>query len=497
MSSPLRTVVHTRRRPPDAREDTVAADAAGRDSVATDAAGGEGGTGDPSSPSPRRSSLAVASLALPVVAFGWFGWTAHPELRVGLPIVVVLSAVVAWLTRDANRGRSFDLAGILLAGFAAKLCFVAIRFNSIYAVYSGQGDAEAYHENGVRLAQAYRALDFSEPADQKIPGTGFIRIVTGYVYAIFTDSIAVGFIAFGLFAFIGTYLLFRAFETAVPEGNARRFALFIFLWPSMLFWPGSIGKEAWMLLGIGLFTFGAARVLSHQRGGFLLAAVGTWAVVMTRPHVILLLFGAFAVGYALRPGSRFSNMGFVTKAFGLAFIFVAGTFILTASNEFFGIEELNRESLEAELQETEEQTSQGGSSFQAPDPLGSPIGYPVALVTVLFRPFPFEADNLQMLFTSIEGLLLAGMMTVSLHRIMRAPALLRRWPFVAASAAYVAVFAFAFSSIGNFGILARQRVQMLPFVFVLISLPPIGVALANRRDRVNASPEAAPAHPPR
>jgi len=38
---------------------------------------------------------------------------------------------------------------------------------------------------------------------------------------------------------------------------------------------------------------------------------------------------------------------------------------------------------------------------------------------------------------------------------------------------YLAVFFFAFGTISNFGILARQRSQAMPFVFVLLALPAV------------------------
>ncbi len=181
------------------------------------------------------------------------------------------------------------------------------------------------------------------------------------------------------------------------------------------------------------------------------------------------------MGYALRPGSRIEGLGALSKGIGLAFLFVVGTSIIAASNEYFEIEDLNRDSLEAEFDETSTQTTQGGSSFAAPDPF-SPIGYPYAIVTVIMRPFPFEVDNLQMAITSAEGLLLAALLTKSLPRIVRTPGLLRQTPYLAVAISYVLVFAFAFASIGNFGILARQRVQMLPFLFILLCLPLPGSA---------------------
>ena len=48
---------------------------------------------------------------------------------------------------------------------------------------------------------------------------------------------------------------------------------------------------------------------------------------------------------------------------------------------------------------------------------------------------------------------------------------LRRWPYVAFILVYAAGFVVAFASIANFGILARERVQLLPFFLVLLAMP--------------------------
>jgi hypothetical protein len=38
--------------------------------------------------------------------------------------------------------------------------------------------------------------------------------------------------------------------------------------------------------------------------------------------------------------------------------------------------------------------------------------------------------------------------------------------------AYTGLFIIAFSGLANFGLLARQRVQLLPLFFVLLAVPP-------------------------
>ena len=62
------------------------------------------------------------------------------------------------------------------------------------------------------------------------------------------------------------------------------------------------------------------------------------------------------------------------------------------------------------------------------------------------------------------------------------------------SLAYVLVFAWAFSVVGNFGILARQRSLMFPLLFVLIAAYPSRTSGPARTDPVPV--EAAGAEQP-
>jgi hypothetical protein len=62
---------------------------------------------------------------------------------------------------------------------------------------------------------------------------------------------------------------------------------------------------------------------------------------------------------------------------------------------------------------------------------------------------------------------------------------MRASPYVTFAVVYVGGFIWAFSGFGNFGILARQRVLMLPFFLVLLALPTIEQRRERfRRDRV-------------
>jgi hypothetical protein len=92
-------------------------------------------------------------------------------------------------------------------------------------------------------------------------------------------------------------------------------------------------------------------------------------------------------------------------------------------------------------------------------------------MSVLFRPYPWEAKNVANLLAAAESLLLAGLLVFSIGRLRFWPSSAWRRPILIYAAAYTLMFVVAFSSIGNGGILARQRVQMLPFLLLAVSVP--------------------------
>jgi hypothetical protein len=79
------------------------------------------------------------------------------------------------------------------------------------------------------------------------------------------------------------------------------------------------------------------------------------------------------------------------------------------------------------------------------------------------------------MLTSVEGLALLALCVASLRRLVRLPVELFRRPYAACALVYVFAFIYAFSSIVNFGILARQRAQLLPILFVILCIPRTGV----------------------
>ena len=96
-------------------------------------------------------------------------------------------------------------------------------------------------------------------------------------------------------------------------------------------------------------------------------------------------------------------------------------------------------------------------------------------MTVLFRPLIVDAHNVQALISGIEGTFLLLFSVVRYKWILAAIGSIRRQPYVAFAIGYTGLFIVAFSSVANFGLLARERTQLLPFFLVLLTIPPPSV----------------------
>jgi hypothetical protein len=403
-------------------------------------------------------------------------------------VPILLAASWPAFVRQARRERDARLVQLLLLALVLKFVGSLVRYWVAVHVYEGNADAFEYHRVGVDLAMGFRAGNF-DTGLASLSGTDFISFFTGIVYTITGPSIFAGFLLYAWLAFGGMFYLYRAFTIAVPDGRRRSYARLLFFMPSMLYWPSSIGKEAWMLLTIGVASFGVARLLSGRPWrGLAVAGTALWLAALVRAHVSGMLVLGLMVAYLLaRPPRRLGALGPVVKLFALVALVVVSAALLSRTQSYLlekGIDP--QDGVTSVLAETTRRTNQGGSNFEAQSTGVSLAKLPYAAVTILFRPFPFEAHNAQAAVTALESLLLLCLTIARRRAIWQAVRRLRRRPYVAFVLVFSLLFVVAFSSIANFGILARERTQLLPFFLVLLALPsarPRPAAPAQSQDR--------------
>jgi hypothetical protein len=412
------------------------------------------------------------------------------------PILILISLPI--LARRARLEGDRRLFWLLVAALVLKLVGAFVRYYVAFDVYGGVADAAGYHDFGVGIADRFRDGMFDTGLPD-LSGTNFIRFFTGIVYTVIGSTSLGGFLVYSWLGFWGLYWFYRAYTVAVPEGRTRTYALLVFFLPSLVYWPSSVGKEAWMVLCLGIAAYGAARLMAGRTWrGLLVAGIGMLGAAQVRPHVAGLVGLALVAGYIVRSARvGQQNFALLGKAVGLAAAAILAFVLVQRTDAFLQQSAIEtRQGVASVIEQTAERTSIGGSRFQ-PSILENPARAPIAVGTILFRPFIFEADNYQTLAAAIEMTFLFGLCIVRFRWGLHALRRMRRQPYLAFSFVYVALFIVAFSGIANFGLLARERVQMLPFFLIFLTVPPpardeegptaeVAELAAVRRERIRA-----------
>ena len=118
----------------------------------------------------------------------------------------------------------------------------------------------------------------------------------------------------------------------------------------------------------------------------------------------------------------------------------------------------------------ETRTTTGGSSFD-PVSVNGPWDYPYAFYRTITRPLLTEARTTGELLPAVEMTALLFLGVFGWRRFANIPKLMLSTPYVVFALLCVVTFGVAFSSIGNLGILVRQRSLVFPLMLLLWALP--------------------------
>jgi hypothetical protein len=411
-----------------------------------------------------------------------------------LVLVAASVPLFRWIARKDGDPWMFRL---YFGGLVLKLLFSLVRYFFIFVVYDSNGDAGVYHEAAAEFVRRFQAgipihplpIISHFPVESQRIGD-----LTGVIYILTGTSAYAGFFVFSWLCFLGQVLFVRGLHAAVPEADQRRYAAILLFLPSLLFWPSSIGKEASMIFCLGILAYGGALLLAPKprAAGALYFAIGLALVLLVRPHIAAMSLAALILAMGVGALSRSERLTAANRALRIVVLVgllaAVGTVSTALSSSFEEGADTSSVALsqsanpqgttESRLEKTLEQTSIGKSEYSAPA-VSTPLDLPWAVVSVLFRPFPWEARNLNSLIAAAEGALLVALFVLAWKRLRGFPRLALRRPYLIFVSAYVLVFAIAFSYVGNFGILTRQRTQMLPAALAFLALP---VVLRRGRD---------------
>lgn len=392
---------------------------------------------------------------------------------ISLIAVLALPCLVGALVLSSGLPKSVKI--LICLGLAFRIGGAFTRYWVLFEYY-GAGDAIDYYKRGVEYAIRFREGDFSPLFDSsgwrggKWYGTQFLRFVSAGVMTfigtsppkpIVGVSVFSEFVVFSLLAFAGLVGFAIAFRRAYPHVPWPRYLRWIWLFPSLWFWPSSVGKEAILLLGLGLAVMGF--IGRKNRVNWLLLGAGMFVVFGVRPQVAAVLLMSMVVGQWLSLGGRWTtsrvSQGVVILAVGLMGVWY--------SMRSVGMEEFDVEGVADYVEANNARETAGNTSIDAVG-VGW-TGLPLASINVLFRPLPWEATNIMVLFSSLEILGLWAIVFYRRRNLMRS---LRNWRsdrFVSLAIVFILMYS---ASLGmmlvNLGIIARQRIFLFPFVFLLI-----------------------------
>lgn len=393
----------------------------------------------------------------------------------GFFFVAVLAVGFGLVAAERREDWSGRLRKVFLFGLLLRLVGSTVRYEIFFRYYHGGGDAGVYYDQGLFYADLFRRFDFGilfDPTHWYLGhwwGTQFVRFLSGFVLTFLGPSMRGEFLVFAMFSFLGLTLCVMAFRKAYPWVPTTHYARWIFFWPSLWFWPSSVGKEAVLLLAVGLTVWGHVGSGHKTRWTALVAGLGiAWAV---RPHVAaVLIISSMISNWFLR---QRRNRGAAAMVRNVLVALLALVIAITALQRL-GVDEVDVESVQEFMSQRAQLTATGGSEIL---PSGGWLAVPMAFVNILMRPFPWEAHNAMALVSALEIVVLWFFVWRRRRTIWIA---LRRWnrnrllsfalPF---AILYVLMIGLVFF---NLGIIARQRVLVMPFLLLLLEARPLSAA---------------------
>jgi hypothetical protein len=287
-------------------------------------------------------------------------------------------------------------------------------------------------------------------------------------------------IVFAFFGLMGAYAFYRA--VVVMLGRPAPIAFYwLAFFPSILFWSSILGKDPLIFMILGIVAYGAARLLVRgEAKGFFIASGGFVLAFNVRPWTAVMAAGCLVLAVLIRRGHVIQRLAIVVLALP------ALLYAWEPIAKRFHIEDLKSvERLYVQLTEGQDvrsewtaYTAEFGGSRRANEAmelaqqmqsgnLGQAL--PVVIFSGLFRPLPFDARNIFSGLAAVENTILLVLVLVALRRLKWSTV---RDPVVIWAASYCVLWSALHGAIllANFGAGVRYKLQMVPFMIMVLFL---------------------------
>jgi hypothetical protein len=372
-----------------------------------------------------------------------------------IPSIIIMSVVLMTII---TRNNPF-LLKLMVVALIVKL--VAAWIYTALPAFQLSDVKGTYFDSAKQLAGSVTHLTdvFSL---QQLWGTNLVIAIGACLFAVIGPSLPCAMVLFAIASFWGQVAFYRAFTQAFPTSNPRAAAVFFLLFPSLVYWTATFGKDALMMPAIGLVSYGIARRFDTK--GWATILIGLPLATLIRPHIgallVVSLFAAFLVG-DIKSSRKLVGLKFLLFPLFFAVCLLVLTFA-QHSLELDGVDDA-----QAMADYSYKYNRVGGSAFG--NESSTQLDRLAQAPFLMFRPFPWETNNGPAVMASCEGLVLLFLVVrrhISLFRLVMNG---RATPLIIFALAFFLLFSVVFSiSLSNFGLLARQRVMVLPLVLTLL-----------------------------
>lgn len=393
-----------------------------------------------------------------------------------LVLLLAIGGLIA--TQYASRGlRPYERGWLLGAASFHVVCSCALRFTqgNIY----GAGDLGHFMEGSeplvrlvgvdpVRWVPEVLKLLLQLPNDLSEDGSSTMSMIalTTIGRLLTDDSYLAMYVVLTFASLYGKWCIYRTYRDELEVRDSAPLLVATLLVPSVVFWSSGLVKETFAVIGVGLMTAGVARLSRVVSVGAVVQfAVGVVCTALFKVHFLFPFVAGAGVWLLLRRAKRVYVVPMITVAVALGLGAISA---LSAFAPRYAPDRLSESVAEAQVYGE----AAGGGSYYS---LGSPADRsptaqlalaPVAALTTLARPLPFEARSGTSLVASFEMTVITLFALVTLRRLgLRATfTLVRSSPVLIFAAIMVVLCAAAVGlATTNFGTLSRYRAPMIPF----------------------------------
>jgi len=374
--------------------------------------------------------------------------------------LVILSQVMA--VRVCKRNAALARWSPLVAGIVLLWCLVVVLKVTYLDVDLEQGDGYG-HERMARSIAAHLANgEFALAMDYFRPGNDGYRFMLGVFYAL-TDA-PPGF-TYAINGALGFWGMLALLEILCRSTGCTRVPWWVVVMtvglPSAVYWTTANMKEGPVLWGICMMLGFGTRVRgpSSRSQSVLLPLAGFLTTAFLRPHIAAAWLGSIATSHLI------CRKKIVPAVFCGAGIVIAFFLLQIVAPEHMA--SAQEDGVTAMMSERYEYRYDGGSAIYRSHPV-----IPVAsgLMLILFRPLPYECEDMRATLAGAEVWLMSSVLLwgwVVRRNYRRALSI----PLVVTSLIATIGLSFFFSYMFNMGLMARQRIQVLPAFVVLAAVP--------------------------